>query len=89
MYLERYALLYCGVRAVMQNSRSLKEAFDFLFIAPDIDECSIDPSPCDENANCTNSAGSYSCSCKQGFSGNGAVCEGMQENVIFYKCEQD
>ena len=45
----------------------------------DIDECSSDPSPCDENADCTNSDGSYSCTCKQGFAGNGTVCNGMRE----------
>lgn len=45
----------------------------------DIDECSSDPSPCDENGDCTNSDGSYSCTCKQGFAGNGTVCNGMRE----------
>ena len=44
----------------------------------DINECSADTSPCDENADCTNTDGSYSCTCKQGFTGNGAVCEGIQ-----------
>ena len=48
----------------------------FLSTTPDIDECAADPSPCDENADCTNSDGSYSCTCKQGFTGNGASCEG-------------
>ena len=54
----------------------------------DIDECSIDPRPCDENADCANSDGSYSCTCKQGFTGNGTICEGMQEywHVTFHKC---
>ena len=36
----------------------------------------MDPSSCDENADCTNNDGSYSCTCKQGFIGDGAVCEG-------------
>ena len=42
----------------------------------DIDECTADSSPCDENANCTNTVGSYNCICKQGFSGNGTICQG-------------
>lgn len=42
----------------------------------DFDECSMDPRPCDENAGCTNADGSYSCTCKQGYTGDGAVCEG-------------
>ena len=48
-----------------------------LFIMPDFDECSLEPSPCDENADCTNTDGSYSCTCKQGFTRNGPVCEGV------------
>ena len=43
----------------------------------DIDECSGDSSPCDENADCTNSDGSYSCTCKQGFDGDGDSCKGI------------
>ena len=49
---------------------------------PDIDECSTDSSPCDENAECTNSDGSYSCTCKQGFTGDGTTCDGKQKAVI-------
>ena len=47
------------------------------FFPSDIDECSADSSPCDENADCTNSEGSYSCTCKQGFDGDGTICEGI------------
>ena len=50
-----------------------------IFIVTDIDECSMDPGQCDVNADCTNSAGSYSCTCKQGFTGNGTTCEGILE----------
>ena len=51
-------------------------------IASDFDECSSEPSPCDENADCVNSDGSYSCTCKQGFTGNGAICEGVPVLII-------
>ena len=51
----------------------------FIFsITTDIDECSADSNPCDVNADCTNSDGSYSCTCKQGFTGDGATCQGFQ-----------
>ena len=42
------------------------------FLCPDIDEC--ESSPCDVNATCTNTPGSYSCSCNDGYSGNGTTC---------------
>ena len=48
----------------------------FALAFSDIDECSAESSPCDENADCTNSDGSYTCTCKQGFAGNGTICEG-------------
>ena len=44
-------------------------------IGTDIDECSPQTNPCDENADCTNIVGSYSCACKQGFTGDGKTCQ--------------
>ena len=52
-----------------------------ILMVSELDECSSDPSPCDENALCTNSDGSYSCTCKQGFTGDGTLCEGAWEFV--------
>ena len=40
----------------------------------DIDECSNNSNKCDENAICTNTIGSYTCQCKEGFTGNGHYC---------------
>ena len=42
----------------------------------DIDECSAESAPCDQNAECTNSDGSYSCLCNRGFTGDGKTCQG-------------
>ena len=58
------------------SSAPLNFLFNFS-VTSDIDECSADSSPCDENADCTNSDGSYSCTCKQGFTGNGSTCTGI------------
>ena len=33
--------------------------------------------PCDENAKCTNSPGSYKCECDPGFTGDGFICTGQ------------
>ena len=37
---------------------------------------------CDENANCTNTDGSYNCSCNEGYNGNGFNCTGNYINLI-------
>ena len=40
----------------------------------DIDECLN--YPCQESATCINNIGSFDCECKEGFMGNGSMCEG-------------
>ena len=41
----------------------------------DINECeSNDSNNCDENAQCTNTDGSYACSCNTGYTGDGVIC---------------
>ena len=43
----------------------------------DIDECaSDDTNNCSPNANCTDTTGSYHCTCNEGFSGDGFTCQG-------------
>lgn len=45
----------------------------FVFVGVDIDECSV-RQVCHVNATCQNIYGSYSCSCKDGFFGDGKRC---------------
>jgi uncharacterized protein YkwD len=45
----------------------------------DIDECAYLLSPCDSNANCTNTEGSYLCECTAGWEGDGDICEDTDE----------
>ena len=46
-------------------------------IRADINECSShETNNCDQEANCTNTEGSFQCTCQDGYSGNGTVCEG-------------
>ena len=42
----------------------------------DTNECNEVPGPCSENAICVNTDGGYSCTCNEGFEGNGVLCEG-------------
>ena len=40
-----------------------------------MDECE-QLSPCDQNATCTNTPGSYMCVCNEGYTGDGVTCTG-------------
>ena len=41
-----------------------------------MDECADKTHDCDMNADCNNTLGSYECSCKDGYHGNGTNCSG-------------
>ena len=45
-------------------------------LAPDVDECTTGTDDCDDNAECTNNDGSFSCSCNNGWTGDGKTCDG-------------
>ena len=46
----------------------------------DIDECE-GLSPCDDNAVCSNTPGSFTCACNEGYSGDGMTCAGEYFNA--------
>lgn len=48
----------------------------FLTLVPDIDECAAGADNCDGKAACANTPGSFSCTCNQGYSGEGVTCVG-------------
>ena len=53
----------------------------------DIDECSNGSHDCDVNANCTNTNGSHSCTCKEGYTGKGESCQGKIR--LYFKKKQN
>ena len=56
-----------------------------MFVCVDIDECSACSPVCDINANCSNTRGSFYCTCKEGYTGDGKTCQGRRENFFLYK----
>ena len=47
------------------------------FIIADINECELETYPCSSNANCTDTDGSFNCTCREGFEGDGFNCTGI------------
>ena len=59
-------------------------SFLFSFSYSDIDECEKGSHDCHKNANCTNTAGSYNCTYRPGYTANGSICKGKNLPVNFY-----
>ena len=50
---------------------------------PDIDECSTGGNACQRyTATCTNVIGSYTCACKEGYTGDGRQCVGLYMQFV-------
>ena len=50
---------------------------NFIWFVLDINECESDVlNECDRNANCSDTIGSYNCSCSPGYEGDGFNCTG-------------
>ena len=68
-----------GVNCTSKLLRMKKKCFTVIDVhcpflqITDIDECELS-TPCDSNANCTDTVGSFDCFCNVGYSGNGLVC---------------
>ena len=47
-----------------------------LLISADVDECTDGGHDCSMNAECVNVPGSFQCTCRSGYTGNGVNCNG-------------
>ncbi len=68
-----YVLVCDSMVEVLLPYYTLK--FSFIF-SSDIDECALGTAECDPNADCVNTIGSYNCTCRDGYFGNGSLCMG-------------
>ena len=73
-----------GAKSSKNKDKSLKVQSSSLFgcvhLVSDIDECSSE-NECHVNATCTNTIGSYNCTCNNGHEGDGRNCSGKVQKV--------
>ena len=58
-------------------TRQTFHSFTIFCVVTDIDECTTNAHDCHLDATCSNTGGSFTCSCNQGYSGDGKQCDGM------------
>ena len=77
-------LFVVNVMILMNILRKCSILINILLNILDINECISNP--CNTNARCENCIGSYTCECKEGFSGDGTSCTGnfIIDNYIIY-----
>mgnify|MGYP001800505440 FL=1 len=69
LVLYMYCLYYLG----WSNSSTCND---------DIDECSTDPAACNNQGNCTNTEGSFICTCNQYWTGDGEYLSISRHNTL-------
>ena len=76
------AIMVATVTDRERKSKSVYSVRDFLIV--DIDECGAGKHNCDANANCLDTKGSFACTCKPGYSGNGVNCTGNNSTLVVF-----
>ena len=51
-------------------------------LSTDIDECTDGTHNCNANAECSNTEGSFTCDCNDGYAGNGTDCQGYYAVIL-------
>ncbi len=59
----------------MPSTKNTHTHTEGLFVS-DINECATGDYNCDANAGCANTDGSFTCSCNEGYIGDGVSCQG-------------
>jgi len=56
----------------------------FCRVVTDVNECVNNNGNCHSQAKCTNTPGSFTCTCLDGYSGDGITCSGDEWTILFY-----
>ena len=67
IFISFFLNIFCFLENVAPLDNSLTQDYEIS------DYCSDDP--CDKNASCMETVGAFTCTCNQGFIGNGLECE--------------
>ena len=70
--------MQCGVNYVHALCLVISIFTHSWLILTDINECELETYPCSLNANCTDTDGSFNCTCREGFEGDGFNCTGRR-----------
>ena len=90
---RKFVCLLLGVWGVHRwhwNGRNFKtlivlkcfSSASVVFFFSDFDECANNIDNCDVNAYCNNTVGSFNCTCKSGYTGNGTTCAGKYDYLF-------
>lgn len=63
----------------LRNDLGTNQGHHFYVYVADINECAEGSDNCHQNAYCINNAGSYSCTCWAGYTGDGVTCTAIQQ----------
>ena len=66
-------------------NRSLGYSIYYLLYHVDVNECELGDVDCATNATCSNTDGSYVCSCNTGFTGDGKHCSKFYLFMLYQK----
>ena len=81
----------CACVCVCVHARALRHSpfglAPLFHCSSDINEC-LQSGVCPEHSQCTNSLGSYSCSCHVGFTSTNSICEGIEDPISGYLCHE-
>jgi len=69
------------------SERMIDNIYAMVCFHVDINECESNTDNCNENADCTNTEGSFTCSCNPGYTGDGVSCTNINECELGTPCD--